>query len=95
MRISEKATIAGAPKLSGKGRRYLCIGPACWGKGKTAAQAIKNAKHEFASFVGPWKFILYDVQDDAKIDDMGSICYVPREGEKPYFEIARFEPKKK
>lgn len=95
---TERSVIANAPALSGPAgtgpgqRLYMAIGPNCWGRGMTAAEAVKNAKANAPRHLGApkWGFILYDVQSDATIDGMGSICYVPREGEQPYITIGRF-----
>jgi hypothetical protein len=89
-RVSEKAALAALPALSGPAgkakasestadqRIYLCIGPNTWGRGTTPAEAVKNAKANFSrSLSGSWKWIMYDAQADAVIDDMGSICYMP------------------
>jgi len=55
-----------------EGRKYFAVGPHCWGKDITAKKAISNAKSNFPSFAGKWKFLLYDAPADTYIDDMGS-----------------------
>jgi hypothetical protein len=112
---SEKETVAALPALSGPAgkaradestaeqRIYLCIGPNCWGRGTTPAEALKNAKRGFsASLCGPWRWIMYDAQGDAVIDDMGSVCYMPinrddydASAKHAYKQIGKFDPKAK
>jgi len=54
-----------------EGRKYLAVAPNCWGKAVTAKDAIKNARKHFPSFVGQWKFLLYDAPADTVVNDMG------------------------
>ena len=55
-----------------EGRKYLAVGPHCWGKHETSKQAIKNAKSHFPTFAGKWKFLLYDAPADTVINEMGT-----------------------
>ena len=98
-RVSERSVIDNAPPLSGKAglkkgnRVYLCVGPYCWGRGLTAAEAVKNAKANRARvYEGKrgWAFVLFDVDSSTTVDGMGMFSYVPRKGVEPYIEIARF-----
>jgi len=69
---SESAALALLPPLD-EGREYLIIGPNCWGRGKTAAEALKIAKRNRPTAgIGPgWKWIAHDVPAGAWLDDMG------------------------
>jgi len=82
-----------------EGRVYLCIGPHCWGKAAEPGKAIANAKkNRVKIYEGArgWGFVLLDAQADAYVDDMGGICYLPKEGVEPYREVARYNmPKPK
>jgi hypothetical protein len=92
-KLSEKAVIAAAGGAAADGYKFLCMGPMCWGAGKTPEEAVKNAKkNRVKIYEGKrgWCFILYLAQDDAVIDDMGSICYVPKENVIPYTRIGSY-----
>lgn len=93
-RMSEKAVIEQADQtvLPG-GRKFIAMGPHCYGYGDSAAAAVKNAKkNRVKIYEGKrgWCFILFDADHETHVDDMGSMSYVPKEGVVPYREIARF-----
>lgn len=75
------------------GRKFLCVGPHCWGSGATAEEAIKNAKsNRVKVYEGKagWRYILFDAAADTYVNQMGDLCYVPVEGVEPYREILRY-----
>jgi hypothetical protein len=93
-RVSERKTIEDAPALVGEDRRYLCVGPHCWGKGKTAEEAVKNAKKErVRMYEGAkgWRWILFDIDHETRVDELGGFTYIPKEGVEPYVRIAAFK----
>lgn len=62
---------------------YLAVGPNCWGKGKTQAIAIRNARTYKPSWVkGKVKWIVFYGDPRCFIDDMGNICW-PHDAERP------------
>jgi hypothetical protein len=73
------------------GRAYLCVGPHCWGRGQFIAQAVQQAKQErpgFSASRRTWRWMLFEVHAEAKVDDMG---YIVQPAEAPPFtELARF-----
>lgn len=71
------------------GRSFIVVGPNVWGKSRDIRKALQNAKSQTGRKVD--RIIVYDVQDDAQIDDMGAIAYVPHDGVEPYIEVGRFE----
>jgi hypothetical protein len=74
------------------GRKFIAIGPFCWGTGKTDAEAVKNARRNFSTmYAKKFCYILYEGQDDITIDGMGNLCYVPREepGKKPWSVVRK------
>lgn len=98
MKLTEKQFLRGLPTLTGKvglgtnQRLYLCIGDRCWGRGVTADEAVKNAKH---NRVGRDAFpmVLYDIRADTTVDDMGCLCYYPEDSEhvgEPYIRLGGF-----
>jgi hypothetical protein len=95
--MTEKQIIGSADNMPQRaGRHFICIGPHCWGMGKTAKEAIGNAKkNRVKIYEGKrgWCFILFDAHEDTTVDDMGSLCYYPNrlaEDERPYIEMARY-----
>lgn len=62
------------------GRKFMVIGPHCWGCGLSPAEAEREAKKNRVRIYegkGGWRFVLLDVPADAFVDGMGGICYVP------------------
>lgn len=73
------------------GRAYLVMGPHCWGRGASVAEAHKKAQsNRVRIYEGAkgWRFILYNVPEGAEIDGMGSIVYDA--GQQGAIEMARF-----
>jgi hypothetical protein len=93
MNLSERKIIEAADNMPQReGRKFLCMGPYCWGTGKTAKEAVTNAKkNRIKIYEGKrgWWFILYDADVDLTVDDMGYLCYIRKEGVQPYIELAR------
>ena len=102
-RQSEKAFLmAYEGQVAPEGRKFLVVGPFCWGKGKTVAEAVKNAKsNRVRSYEGKegWRFFVCDVIENAYVDDMGGIRWTVEKGQNVdsgYREIGRFNlPEKK
>lgn len=93
--MNERDTLKTAPALSDPNNLYLCIGPHCWGRAKTPELAVKHAKsNRVRIYEGKqgWRFILFDARPGVTVDDMGSLCWIPEEGEteKPYRELLRY-----
>lgn len=76
---------------------FICMGPHCWGRAQTPGEAIANAKKNRVKIYegkGGWRFMLFAVRDDVRVDDMGAFCWTWRDGEdhhspNPYREIYR------
>lgn len=57
---------------------YICIGPYCWGRSLNSGDAIRRAKRMYPSglsktAVSRMPYNLYAVDEDAYVDDHGSI----------------------
>lgn len=93
-KLTEKQIIGAADNMPKRdGRKFICIGPHCWGEGKSAKEAVANArKSRVKIYEGKrgWCFMLFDCAANVEVDGMGAFCYVPEEGVRPYIEIARF-----
>jgi hypothetical protein len=78
------------------GRKYLVVGPYCWGQSPvSAAKAVSECKKASSPlYLGSKGFrcIVFDAHATVYLDGMGSLCYIPAdipEGEAPYTELAR------
>jgi hypothetical protein len=79
--------------IAAPGRVFFVIGPLCWGRGETEAEAVRNAKANFSPMMGgKWRYIVFDAHESVTIDGMGSFCYYPEKipaGQQPYTELKR------
>jgi hypothetical protein len=78
------------PMLS-NGRAYLVMGPHVWGRNADLAEAVKTAKSEGRLD----RYIVFNVPDDARVDEMGMIRW--KDGTQTIHEVVRvgnFEEKK-
>jgi len=78
------------------GRKFLAVGPYCWGQSSTQAEAVKQCKKASPgpTYLGKLGFrcIVFDAHSSVYLDDMGGICYTPAdvpEGQAPYTEVLR------
>lgn len=65
----ERAALEALPPAADD-RVYMAIGPNCWGRGRTGQEAVKNARREFPSYNGKWRYILYDAPKGSWVDDI-------------------------
>lgn len=60
-----------------EGRCIMVLGPYCWGRGKTGAEAYRNARrsmiHSYAKRDTVWAF--YETPEDAVVTGWGSISW--------------------
>lgn len=56
-----------------EGRAILILGPYCWGKGQTGAEAYRKARENLSYGGDHPKFFAFDVPADAVVTGMGSI----------------------
>lgn len=77
-----------------QGRRFIAVGPHCWGRAETAIKAVKNAKSNRVQAYEPargWCWALYDCDEGTRVEDcFGGFAYVPQEGVEPYRLVALF-----
>lgn len=71
------------------GRTFVVIGPNVWGKSRDIHTALKNAQKQTGQPIK--RVIVYDAQDDARINEYGDMVYVPRDGVEPYELVGKYE----
>ena len=68
--------------VAGEGRTILAVGPFCWGKGKNANLAVRNAKYNLPSYVKrPCKIFVYDAPSTVWVNDMGGLAWDGPDGQ--------------
>jgi hypothetical protein len=64
--------------IAAPGRKFIVMGPLCWGEGRTEAEAVRHARENFSPyFGGTWQYIVFDAHETVEVDDMGCFCYYP------------------
>lgn len=76
-----KETLITLPPAA-EGRKYLCIGPFCWGADTDAAVAVENAKRNYSKTYYPtWGFILYECGRRTTVNGIdGGYSYYEEDG---------------
>lgn len=58
-----------------EGHKIFAIGPNCWGKGDTGAEAYRNARAHLSRSVREPRFVFLSAPATAWVDDMGAVCW--------------------
>lgn len=69
-------------------REYIAVGPNCWGKGSTAADAVKQMRANLPSMARNGDYVVYSCPPSTRVTEFDELAY-PKNAEKPPFEVRR------